>query len=132
MLKSLLTLLKYCCPILLLVVPCTAVIGILTPWPVATEAMGPGWAHQSVLIGMSYKYRVSGTKSFERRTQSYIGLPSSQHAFRTVRVTQENGVVRTEEDPHGLLSLLATYAVLAVGAWWFWIRPRKERSSAPQ
>ena len=132
MLKFLLTLLKYGCPILLLTVPCTIVIGILAPWPVAVKALGPGWARESVLIGMSYETRFSETQSFERRTQSYVGLPSSPHAFQTVRVTQENGVVRTEEDPYGLLPVLATYGVLAVGTWWFWIRPRKELPSAPQ
>jgi len=96
----------------------------MKPWPVAVKALGPGWERESVLIGVSYESRSFGTGSFERRTQSYVGLPSSPHAFRTIRVTQENGAVRTEEDPYGVLAVLATYAVLAVGTWWFWIRPR--------
>lgn len=132
MLKFLLKLLKYVCPILLITMPCVAIIGIMTPWPVAERALGPGWARESVLIGMSYESRSSGNQSFERRTQTYVGLPSSSRAFQTISVTQENGAVRTEEDPSGLLSVLATYAALAAGTWWFWIRPRKERPRSRQ
>lgn len=132
MLKFLLQLLKYACPILLITMPCVAIIGIMTPWPAAEKVLGPGWAREYVLIGMSYESRFSGNHSFERRTQTYVGLPSSSRAFKTISVTQENGAVRTEEDPSGMLSALATYAALAAGTCWFWIRPRKERPSARQ
>lgn len=130
--KFLLTLLKYCFPIALLTVPCAALMGILTPWPIAAKAMGPEWARESVLIGVSHEYRSSGNQSYERRTQTYLGLPNSRHAFQTIRVTEENGVVRTEEDPYFLLAVLVTYAAVSVGTWWFWIRPRQGRPSEPQ
>ena len=132
MLKFFLQLLKYACPILLIAIPCVAITGMMAPWPVAEKALGPGWARESLLIGMSYESRFSGNQSFERRTQTYVGLPTSPRAFQTIRVTQENGAVRTEEDPFGLLSLLANYAALAAGTWWFWIRPRKDRPNARQ
>lgn len=127
--KFFLKLLKYICPILLISVPCVAITGILAPWPVAEKALGPGWARESVLIGMSYEYNFAGNQSFERRTQTYVGLPNSSRALQAVSVTQENGAVRTEEDAYGLLLALATYAALAAGTWWFWIRPHKEHSS---
>jgi len=127
-----LQLLKYICLILLITIPCVAITGIMAPWPVAERALGPGWAHESVLIGMSSESRSSGDQSHHRRTQIYLGLPSSPHAFRTISVTEENGAVRTEEDPLGLLSMVAIYATLAVGNWWFWIRPRKKRPGAHQ
>jgi hypothetical protein len=121
--KFFLQLVKYACAILLIVIPCVAIIGIIAPWPVAENALGPGWAHKSVLVGVSYESQFSGNRSFERRTQTYVGLPSSQRAFQTVSVIQENGAVRTLENPYGLLWLLATYAALAAGTWWFWIHP---------
>lgn len=130
MLNFFLNLLKYACPILLIAMPCVAITGIMAPWPVAEKALGPGWARESLLIGISYEARFSGNQSYERRTQTYVGLPTSSHAFHTVSVIRENGTVRTETDPHGLLPVLATYAILVAGTWWFWFRPRKERASA--
>lgn len=127
MLTFLLKVLKYTCPILLFTMPCVAVIGIMMPWPVAEQALGPGWARKAVLIGTSYESR---GHSFERRTQTYLGLPNSTRAFQTVSVTQENGAVRIEENPLGCLSLLANYAALAACTWWFWIRPRKKMFGA--
>jgi hypothetical protein len=128
MLKFLLKLLKYACPILLIAMPCVAVIGMMAPWPVAEQALGPKWARKAVLIGTSYESR---GQSFERRTKTYVGLPSSTRRFQTVSVIQENGAVRIEENPIGLLSVLANYAALAAGTWWFWIRPGKKMQGAP-
>jgi hypothetical protein len=129
MLKLFLQLLKYACPILLVTIPCLMIIGFMAPWPVAEKALGPGWGRQSVLIGLSYTSEFSEDQSLERRTQTYLCLPGSSRAFRIIRVIQENGTVRTEEDPDGLLTLLlllANYAALAVVTWWFWIRRGKE------
>jgi hypothetical protein len=123
MLKFLLKLLKYACPILLITMPFVAVVGMVTPWSVAEQALGPGWARKAVLIGASYESR---GQSFERRTQTYVGLPSSSRAFQAVSVIQEDGAVRIEENPISLLSLLANYAALAAGTWWFWMRSRKK------
>lgn len=132
MLKFFLKLLKYACPVLLITMPFVAVIGMMMPWPVAEKELGPGWAREAVLIGMSRESRFSGGQSFERRIQTYVGLPGSSRAFHTVSVIQENGAVRIEEDSSGLLSVLATYAALAAGTWWFWIRPRKKMLGALQ
>lgn len=132
MLEFFLKILKYACPVALLAVPCVAVMGVVAPWPVAEKALGPGWERQSLLLGTSYESRVYGDETYERRTQIYLGLPNSPYAFQTMSVTQENGVVRTENDRYGLLSVLASYAVVAFGTWWFWIRPRKKRPSARQ
>lgn len=125
-----LKLLKYACPILLITMPLVSVMGMMAPWPVAEKALGPRWAREAVLIGMSHESRFSGGQSFERRIQTYVGLPSSSRAFRTVSVIEENGAVRIEEDPSGLLSVLSAYAALAAGTWWFWIRPRKKMLGA--
>jgi hypothetical protein len=129
MLKFLLKLLKYACPILLITMPFVAVVGMVTPWSVAEQALGSGWARKAILIGTSYESR---GQSFGRRTQTYVGLPSSSRAFQTVSVIQENGAVRIEENPISLLSLFANYAALAAGTWWFWIRPRKNMLGALQ
>lgn len=127
MLKFLLKLLKYACPILLVTMPFVAVVGMVMPWSVAEHALGPEWTRKAVLIGTSYESR---GKSFERRTQTYVGLPGSSRVFQTVSVIQENGAVRIEEDPIGLLPVLANYAALAAGTWWFWMRPRKKTKGA--
>lgn len=127
MLKFFLNLLKYSCPILLITMLCVAITGIMAPWPVAEKALGPGWAQESLLIGMDYESRFSGSHFYERRTQRYVALPNSPRAFQTISVTQENGAIHTKEDPNGLLSALGTYAFLVAGTWWFWIRRRKER-----
>lgn len=129
MLKFLLKLLKYACPILLITIPFVAVVGMVTPWSVAEQALGRGWARNAVLIGASYESR---GQSFERRTHTYVGLPNSSRPFQTVSVVQENGAVRIEEDPIGLLSVLVNYAALAAGTWWFWMRPRKKMPGALQ
>jgi hypothetical protein len=123
MLKFFLNILKYVCPLLLITVPCVAVVGSMAPWAVAEQTLGPGWTRKAVLIGISYE---SHGQSFERRTQTYIGLPSSKRVFQTVSVIQENGAIRIEENPIGLLWVLANYAAIAACTWWFWIRPRKK------
>ena len=132
LLEFFLKLIKIACPIALLTLPCVAIMGVTTPWPVAEKALGPAWARNSLLIGTSSESRVYGDQSYERRTQTYIGLPDSRHAFQIVSVTQENGAVRTEVDPYGLLSVLASYAAVAAGTWWFWIRPRNKGPSVRQ
>jgi hypothetical protein len=118
----LLRLLKYACPLLLLVLPCVIAFGLIAPWPVAVKELGSGAASGALLIGASYESRFSGSTSYEKREQTYALLPG----LRTVTVIQENGVVRTEEDPNGLLSVTAIYALLGVGTWWFWFRSKKQ------
>lgn len=113
----------------MITMPFVAVVGMLTPWSVAEQALGPGWQRKAILIGASYESR---GQSFKRRTQTYLGLPSSSRAFQTVSVVQENGTVRIDEDPIGLLSVLANYAALIAGTWWFWMRPRKKMPGALQ
>lgn len=121
--------LKYACPIFLISVLYVAITGIMAPWTVAEKVLGPRWEREYVLIGTSYEFRSSENDSFERRTHTYVGLPSSPRPLQTLRVIQENGAVRIEEEPYGLLSLLLLYAGLAFGTWWFWIGSRRQRSS---
>jgi hypothetical protein len=130
MLDFFLKLLKFICPVALIAGLCVTLVGVMAPWPVAETALGPGWARESLLIGASYEFRSSENRSYERRTQTYVGLPNSSRAFQAIRITQENDTVRTEEVPNGLLSALATYGALAAGTWWFWIRPRMNRGRA--
>lgn len=117
----LLRVLKFVCPLLLLVLPCVMAFGLISPWPVAMKVFGASSASGALLIGAHYESRSSGNTSYEKREQTYALLPG----LKTVTVIQENGEVRTEEDSNGLLSLLAIYVLLGVGTWWFWFRPKK-------
>jgi hypothetical protein len=124
-------LVKYGCPASLAVLLCVAITGLVAPWPVAEQALGSGWARESVLIGASYRSRFSGDQSYERRTRSYLGLPGSARAFRIVTVVQENGAVRVEEARFGLVPLLAGLAALLAATCWSWCRPRGNRRHRP-
>lgn len=112
------TLLKWACPLMALALPGVIAFGLMVPWPAAQTALGPTTARSAVLVGWSYRVRSNGTDTHERREQTYAVMPTA----RTVTVIQENGKVRTEEDAHGLWSLLATYALACLGTWWFWFR----------
>lgn len=118
----LLRLLKFVCPLFLVVLPCVMAFGLISPWPVAVKALGSGSSSGALLIGASYESRFSGNTSYEKREQTYALLPG----LKTVTVIQENGEVRIEEDPHGLFSAIAIYALLGIGTWWFWLRPNKQ------
>ena len=122
MFKYLPTVLKYAFPLLLATMPCLIAVGLQFPWPVAQTALGPSAKRGALLISWSYNYHASGAVSHERREQTYAVMPT----LKTVTVIQEDGNVRTEEDANGLLAVVAGYACLLFGTWWFWFR----RSSA--
>jgi len=118
MFKYLLTILKYACPPLAALLPCLVVVGMLSPWPVAETALGSSAAGGALLIGWEYSAHTSGAESHERREQIYAVMPT----LKTITVIQEDGNVRTEDDPKGLISAFAGYASVLFGTWWFWLR----------
>lgn len=123
MLKHILTILKFTCPGLTAVLPCLVIVGMLSPWPVAQTALGPDSTRGALLIGWQYNYHAAGADSHERREQTYALLPT----LKTVTVIQEDGGVRTEDDPNGLISALAGYACVLFGTWWFWLRRKPSK-----
>ena len=112
------TILKFLCPLFVAMLPCMIAMGFLSPWPVAQTALGPSAMRGALLVGWSYKFQSAGLVRHERREQLYAVLPT----LKTINVIQEDGDVRTEEEPNGLLRVLALYACLLFGVWWFWFR----------
>ncbi|WP_431286277.1 hypothetical protein [Roseateles chitinivorans] len=120
MLKFLLTILKYACPLLVAAQPIIGAVGVIAPWSVAQEALGPVTARDAVLISGAYRGHSSGTVTRERREQTYVVLPT----LKTITVIEEDGQVRTEEEAYGLVGNLVSYSMLCFGTWWFWFRKR--------
>lgn len=120
MIKFLSTLLKYACPLLVVALPCVMAVGAMSPWSVAQQALGPSAARETVLIGWSYRAQSSGTVTRQRREQTYAVMPT----LKTITVIEEDGQVRIEEEAHGLVAALASYALVCFGTWWFWFRRR--------
>lgn len=120
MIKFLSTILKYACPLLIVALPCVMAVGAMSPWSVAQEALGPSAARETVLIGWSYRAQSSGTVTRQRREQTYAVMPT----LKTITVIEKDGKVRTEEEAHGLVGALASYALVCFGTWWFWFRKR--------
>lgn len=128
MIKFLSTILKFACPLLVVAFPCMVAVGMLSPWSVAQQALGPAATHGTLLVGWSYSIHSSGPVNRERREQTYAVMPT----LKTITVIQEDGNVRTEEDADGLLTSLASYACVLFGTWWFWFRrdPAESAKSA--
>ena len=118
MVKFLSTILKYACPLLVVAFPCVMAASMLSPWPVAQEALGASATRGTVLVGWSYSVKSSGAVTRKRREQTYAVVPT----LKTITVIQEDGNVRTEEDANGLVMTLVSYACVVFGAWWFWFR----------
>jgi hypothetical protein len=101
-------------------------VGVVSPWSAAQEALGPSAAGETVLIGWSYRAHSSGTVTRQRREQTYAVMPT----LKTITVIEEDGKVRTEEEAHGLVGALASYALVCFGTWWFWFR--KQSAEGPK
>jgi len=117
-------LLKYLFPFLLIAIVGVEIFGFISPWEPAEKVLGPELARSSLLIGAQYNHRSSNDKSYDYiyRKQTYILFPGSLTTMKTFSVVQENGNVRTEENPLGLIVFILACIGLGVGTWWYWIR----------
>ena len=111
LLNAIRSLLKYCLPILLAAAPLLALYGaIAKPVPAAISETFPD--KYAVLVGLTKSCADSCTSS-----SSYALFPS---AMVVSAVTGPDGTTKVHRDPTGLVGLLLSYGLCALGTWWLW------------
>jgi hypothetical protein len=117
------TLLKFGPPAYLLLVPIMALYGWLSPWPVAEAELTSSAGQVSVLVGASYRKRVTSDETTESRSRTYVSLPSALLEPKTVTIEQVNdGMPVVSESRFGALFMLVWMLACGFGTWWFWFR----------
>lgn len=131
-LKLLRWVLKISLPIALLAGLLSPLYGHLVRWPPAEQALLRYQGQVAVMVGASYRRHSmtsgQGVASSVYRERVYILFPSIFAEPKTVIVNQTNEEpYKISEDQNGVYRLLATYCLLLVGTWWFWLRKPAER-----
>jgi hypothetical protein len=116
-------LIKYICPLFVILGPIMATYGANSPPSWAEEVLQKYDYHSKILTGISYKSNLRGEVETIYKDRSYILFPS----FKTIAISftsktnQEDKVTFKESMVRSYIALL-TYLASLFGTWWYWIR----------
>lgn len=126
-LKFLQSILKISLPFALLACLATPLYGWLIHWAPADEALSRYTNQTAIMVGGSYRSRLSGSASGPRtsvyRNRIYILFPSVFSEPKTVTISQQNDEpYQISGNRNGVFDMLLLYGLIVVGGWWFWLR----------
>jgi len=110
--------LKYLCPLLLLIAVLTPVFGHFNKWAPAQPYLSQtGEASLQIGFGCGLSRCTSG---------QFLLLPSSIRNLTSITISYEAGQApQVHVNRYGFPVWLARFAAFAIATWWFWLRARK-------
>ena len=121
---SLLKVLKFVLPILLLWTILLPIYGWVVPWPEGKDHLAPYEGKIQILVDTSYRsLDVSGETVSRSWSRSYVFLPSTLSDVGAVTFSQSNdGPVLISHSRLKLAWLIMGFVLYGLGTWWFWFR----------
>jgi hypothetical protein len=111
--------LKYLCPLLLLIAVLTPVIGHYNKWAPAQP-----YLDQTGEASLQIGFRCGPSKC---TAGQYLLLPSSISNLTSITISYEAGQApQVRVNRYGFPVWLARFVAAAIATWWFWFRPRKQ------
>lgn len=122
------TMLKWCLPLYLVLLPLVAIFGYFQPWQSASATLNSYVGQTPIMVGFSYHSQ--NNKRISSRT--YILFPLVLSEPKIVTIQQINGSNPTASvSLAGFLLFIGWLLLSFIGTWWFWLRGTSESHLTP-
>ena len=102
--------------------------GHFSPWQVADDALTQFRGSPRLLVGIAYEFQSIDGHTTERRSQTYVVLPTALQTLSTVEVTKDERGVHVEDQPFGFLVIVLVFVFGLGGLWRFFVRRDTQKS----